>query len=110
MRVTAMSGANPSFTFVIKCLMKEIPIKVLCIALSFTIFILTYCLRIFEAPLTEITGQNFYAFSNNIWNVIVTMTTVGYGDIYPKSHMGRFVGIIACMWGVVAVSFLVISI
>jgi succinate-acetate transporter protein len=46
---------------------------------------------------------------NTFWVTIVTMTTVGYGDYYPKSSMGRFVGIIIALWGVFIVSLFVVS-
>lgn len=49
-------------------------------------------------------------FVNSIWTVIVTIGTVGFGDLYPKSHLGRLVGIIICTWGVFIVSFFVVSI
>ena len=45
-----------------------------------------------------------------MWLVLVTMTTIGYGDSYPKTHMGRFLGIIVCFWGVFIVSFFVVTI
>lgn len=37
------------------------------------------------------------------------MTTVGYGDFYPKSNAGRFVGILIAFWGVLFVSLFVVS-
>lgn len=47
--------------------------------------------------------------SNTIWNVLVTMTTVGYGDYFPKTNMGRVIGIIIAFWGVFIVSLFVVS-
>jgi Ion channel len=44
-----------------------------------------------------------------MWNVIITMTTVGYGDIYPKSVMGRIVGIITALWGLFLVSIFTVT-
>lgn len=37
------------------------------------------------------------------------MTTVGFGDYYPISNMGRMVGILACLWGVFIVSIFVVT-
>lgn len=37
------------------------------------------------------------------------MTTVGYGDFYPKTNMGRLVGIVIAFWGVFIVSLFVVS-
>lgn len=37
------------------------------------------------------------------------MTTVGYGDIYPKSTMGRIVGIIIALWGLFLVSIFTVT-
>ena len=68
-----------------------------------------FLLRVFEQPLKTASGQDF-SYSNSFWNVIVTMSTVGYGEFYPKSHMGRLVGVIICLWGVVVVSIFVVTI
>ena len=41
--------------------------------------------------------------------MLITMTTVGYGDFYPKSHWGRVIGIITAFWGTLYVSLFVVS-
>ena len=46
---------------------------------------------------------------NAMWLTIITMTTVGYGDFYPQTHLGRFVGVVACLIGMILVSLVVIS-
>lgn len=37
------------------------------------------------------------------------MTTVGFGDYFPRTHMGRFVIILASFWGVFLVSLMVVT-
>lgn len=34
---------------------------------------------------------------------------VGYGDFFPKTHMGRVVCILACFWGIFIVSMMVVT-
>ena len=37
------------------------------------------------------------------------MTTVGYGDIFPKTRVGRLIGIVIAFWGMFIVSLFVVS-
>lgn len=39
----------------------------------------------------------------------MTMTTVGYGDYYAQTHLGRFVIFFVCIWGVLIVSLMVLT-
>jgi len=45
-----------------------------------------------------------------MWNVIITLSSAGYGEIYPKSFFGRIVGMIICFWGVFIVSIFVVTV
>jgi hypothetical protein len=44
-----------------------------------------------------------------MWNMMITMLTIGYGDVYPKSHMGRLIGIVIAVWGAFYVSLFVVA-
>lgn len=67
-------------------------------------------IRIAEAPLSRNEGeQNFLYYGNCIWLTIITMTTVGYGDFFPKTSLGRFVLVFLAIWGVFIVSILVVT-
>lgn len=45
-----------------------------------------------------------------MWCVIITMTTVGYGDVTAVSPFGRIISIINALWGAFVISMLVSSI
>jgi Ion channel len=45
-----------------------------------------------------------------MWLIIVTLTTVGFGDYYPKTVQGRIVGFICCFWGTFIVSYFVVTV
>ena len=41
----------------------------------------------------EETRQEFEHIHSSFWFVIVSLTTVGYGDIIPYTHLGRLVAV-----------------
>ena len=42
--------------------------------------------------------------------MVVTLATVGYGDIFTKSLLGRFIAMITCFWGTFLVSYFVVTV
>ena len=53
--------------------------------------------------------QKLDYIANSLWFIIVTVTTVGYGDAYPKTHLGRIVTSISCIFGMFLVSLITAS-
>ena len=43
------------------------------------------------------------SFNDSLWWAVVTVTTVGYGDVVPTSAGGRFVGALLMLAGVSAI-------
>jgi len=54
-------------------------------------------------------GVGLQSLIQCFWLIIITMTTVGYGDVFPKSNLGRFIGVIACIMGMLIVSLIIVS-
>ena len=44
--------------------------------------------------------DNINTFWDAVWYSVVTMTTVGYGDIVPKTILGRIAGMIIMLAGI----------
>lgn len=73
-----------------------------------SILILTETLRIFERPYQDISLLNFDDFSNALWCLITTMSTIGYGDFVPRTNGGRVVGLLSTLWGGFSLSWVII--
>jgi voltage-gated potassium channel len=50
--------------------------------------------------------KDFHSIGEGIWWAIVTLATVGYGDVVPKTPWGRVVGSIVIVFGVTFIAFL----
>jgi voltage-gated potassium channel len=50
--------------------------------------------------------RDFHSFGDGIWWAIVTLGTVGYGDIVPHTGWGRVLGSIVIVCGVTFIAFL----
>ena len=44
--------------------------------------------------------RDFESFWDGVWWAVVTVTTVGYGDIYPHTVAGRIIAIAVMLLGV----------
>ena len=95
--------------FAIRAIMKERPYTVILISLIITSCIFSMQLQMFDGPISEASNQNFNSFWNCIWCVLITLATTGYGDIYPKTQMGRITAMVICFWGMFIVSYFVVT-
>jgi len=48
--------------------------------------------------------DDFHSFGNAVWWSIVTLLTIGYGDIVPTTPEGRFIGSVIMVVGVTSIS------
>ena len=80
----------------------------LIVSLMLSVIVFGYQLRIFEGPISEFSGMNFNNYNNSMWNVVITLSSVGYGEFYAITFYGRLVAIIVCFWGVFIVSMFVL--
>ena len=55
---------------------------------------------------TIIDSRDFPTFGDGLWWAVVTLGTVGYGDIVPHTGWGRVVGSVVIVAGVTFISFL----
>jgi hypothetical protein len=100
-----MFGGGNNRMFVIKCLMKDSPFRLIAIGGMSIIFVFSYAIKIIEGPLflffdNSITSViDFSSFSNCIWYSIITMATVGYGEYYPQTTLGRGVAVMIALTG-----------
>ena len=51
----------------------------------------------------DATGANILTFGDSIWWAIVTITTVGYGDLYPVTPPGRIYAVLLMAGGIAIV-------
>jgi hypothetical protein len=105
-----MFGGKCNTLFITKCLLKQKPFTYVFGTMLLSIGVFGWMLMIAEAPLDRILNDGpSHSFQNACWVAICTMTTVGYGDVYPRTELGRLTAFGCALFGVVIVSLLVVT-
>ncbi|ETN65719.1 hypothetical protein AND_002507 [Anopheles darlingi] len=80
---------------------KELTLLVFFLVLGIVIFasLVYYAERIQANP-----HNDFNSIPLGLWWALVTMTTVGYGDMAPKTYIGMFVGALCALAGVLTIA------
>ncbi|XP_057364812.1 potassium voltage-gated channel protein Shaw-like [Daphnia carinata] len=80
---------------------KELALLVFFLVLGIVVFasLVYYAERLQANP-----DNNFKSIPEGLWWAIVTMTTVGYGDMAPKTYVGMFVGALCALAGVLTIA------
>lgn len=111
-RVCNMYGTRASYLFAFRCLMKTQSFALLFTLMGLCLLLFGYALMICEAPLSRLSDSSFDLSSlvNAIWCTMLTITSVGYGDFYPRSGLGRIVVFLSSVSGISIISMMVVTI
>ncbi len=47
-------------------------------------------------------------YLNSLWLILITTTTVGYGDYFPQTPLGRVIILFVAIWGTLIVSIMLV--
>jgi hypothetical protein len=101
--------ANTRFCF--KCYLAKYPGYTVLGTLTLSVFILGYSIRIAERPaLKAVNGWTNVSFIHHFYLVIITMTTVGFGDFFPITALGKMITVLNAFWGGFIISLLIVSV
>ncbi|XP_076437662.1 potassium voltage-gated channel protein Shaw-like [Babylonia areolata] len=100
-KLTRHSAGLKILIHTFKASAKELILLIFFLILGIVIFaaLIYYAERIQYNP-----ENDFESIPKGLWWAIVTMTTVGYGDMAPKTYVGMFVGALCALAGVLTIA------
>ena len=109
-KVSKAYGHSASFEFAIKSQMQNSPAKTVATIFFGTMFLYSYIIRIFEIQYFRSQNDMFFqSFTNSFYFIIISVSTIGYGDISPQTMPGVIICLSLALWGAILMSLYVIT-
>lgn len=109
-RLSSAYGFKTDTFFTIKSLMFIYPVQTCLVFFMVTILIFSIVIRIFEMPFARAYDSiQFDPFMKSVWLTVITLFTIGYGDLFPSSNPGKIVAIFLAFWGAILLALVVVS-
>ncbi|EKX43780.1 hypothetical protein GUITHDRAFT_163752 [Guillardia theta CCMP2712] len=80
--------------------------NMVCMLWLLLILFYSYCLMLFERPMVfiDVPHSRLDRFANCVWCTVITMTTVGYGDVFPSTRFGRLIAMLSAISAMIMVA------
>ena len=112
LRVFKLGRYFEALQIIVKVIKTSGPQLIMSVVICF--FVMLFSAIIMYTVENPVQPEQFPNVISSLWWAICTLTTVGYGDVYPITHVGRFfaslislvgIGIIAIPTGIIAAGF-----
>lgn len=97
-RILKMGRYSNSFNSINRVLKETRPQLIITVFIASILLLLSSTLMFYAE--NEAQPEKFSSISDSLWWAVATLTTVGYGDIYPITSLGKFLSAFIALIGI----------